>query len=303
MAENKNVAGKTDASLAPASVYAPSARRCGSALPTPVWLALLVVLAVGGFMLGKVQAGQVNYGALGGKVTISESELDAVVGTYTYDGQSYEITAREAIAQQSSLDAIRISEGTYAMPAAESVLSAARTAVLMREVEERGITVSDEELLAYASETFGADDIASLASAYGMDEATARDRLSESAAIAKLRGEVVGDLASEPAPPAEPAKDAADKPTEEYAAYIIGLAGDEWDSERGVWASDAGAYATALKEYDVRADAATYDAAQTAYNIAYQKHAADINAANMQWSDHVNALLSEANLALSSIVE
>jgi hypothetical protein len=136
-----------------------------------------------------------------------------------------------------------------------------------------------------------------------MDEATARDRLSESASIAKLRSEVVGELTSEPAAPAEPAADAADKPTEEYAAYIIGLAGDEWDSERGVWASDEGDYATALKEYDVRADAATYDAAQTAYNVAYQKHAASINAANMQWSDHVNTLLSEANLALSSIVE
>jgi C_GCAxxG_C_C family probable redox protein len=97
-----------------------------------------------------------------------------VVGTYTYDGEVYEITAREAIAQQSSLDGIRISEGTYAMPAAESVLSAARTAVLMKDVEGHGITVSDEELLAYASETFGTDDIASLANTYGMDEETAK---------------------------------------------------------------------------------------------------------------------------------
>ena len=294
---------KTDASFAPASVYAPSGRRRGSALSTPVWLALLLVLALGGFMLGRLQGGRTNYGALGGKVTISESELDAVVGTYTYDGKLYEITARDAIAQQSSLDGVRISEGTYAMPAAESVLSAARTAVLMREVEEHEITVSDEELLAYASETFGTDDIAALATTYGMDEATARDRLSESASIAKLRNEVMGELAGEPAAPAEPAADAADKPTEEYAAYIIGLAGDEWDSERGVWASDDGAYATALKEYDVRADAATYEAAQTAYNVAYQKHSASINAANIQWSDHVNTLLSKANLALSSIVE
>lgn len=305
MADKKQQETSTNdgASFAPASVYAPSAGRRGSALSTPVWLALLVVLAVGGYLLGKTQAGGANYGTLGGKITISESELDAVVGTYTYGGESFEITARDAIAQQSSLDAVRISEGTYAMPAAESVLSAARTAVLMREVEDHGITVSDEELLAYASETFGTDDIASLANTYGMDEETARARLSESAAIAKLRSEVVGELASEPAAPAKPAKDAADKATEEYAAYIIGLAGDEWDSERGVWASDEGDYATALKEYDVRADAATYEAAQTAYNVAYQKHAASINAANMQWSDHVNTLLSEANLALSSIVE
>ncbi len=295
--------GTSGTSFAPAGVYAPSARRRGSSLPTPVWLALIAVLALGSYMLGKLQAGGADYGTLGGKIQISESDLDAVVGTYTYDGEVYEITAREAIAQQSSLDGIRISEGTYAMPAAESVLSAARTAVLMKDVEGHGITVSDEELLAYASETFGTDDIASLATTYGMDETTAHDRLAESAAIAKLRKEVVGEQAAEPAAPAKPADDAADQATADYAAYIIALAGDEWDSERGVWASDEGAYATALKEYDVRADAATYDAAQTAYNVAYQKHAADINAAKIKWSDYVNTLLSEANLALSSIVE
>lgn len=289
--------------LAPASVYQTGPRRRGSSVATPIWIVLIAVAAVLGFVLGGRLHGSAGFGTLGGKTTLSESELDAVVATYTYHGSNHEITAREALAQQSSLDAVRISDGTYAMPSAESVLAAARTAVLMAEVEERSISVSDEELAAYVQQTFGTDDVASLASTYDMDEATARDRLRESAAIAKLRGEVVQTGAGEPSAPAEPAEDAWDTPTADYAAYIIGLAGDEWDSERGVWASDDGPFATALKEYDVRADAATYEAAQTAYNVAYQQRSASINAASIEWTEYVNGLLADANLAMSSIVE
>lgn len=288
--------------LAPAEVYA-APRRRGSRVPTYAWLVLMLVATFVGFFVGHyVMADPVSFGELRGTTTITEAQLDKTVATYVLDGETYKVSARDAIAQGSSLDAVRNSDGTYLMPSAENVLAAARTAILMREVEARGIEVSDEEYVAYVEDTFGTTSADELAVAYNMDVETVRARLRESAAIAKLRQEVVSADESELAPPVNPDEDAQDVPTADYAAYIIGLAGDEWDSEKGIWASEDGPFASALREYDIRSDAATYEAAQTAYNVAYQLQSAKVTAAATQWTDFVNALLCEASLALSSIV-
>lgn len=294
---------KKSPSLAPAEVYTPASPRRGSRVATFLWIVLVLAAAVGGYCLGHfVLSDSLDSGALGGKTSISEDELDKVVATYRYDDEVVSITAREAIAHESSLDALRNADGGYAMPSAESVISAARTAVLMRDVEAHGITVSDEELLAYAAETFGTSDLASLAASYTMDEAAVRERVRESCAIAKLRAEVVPSSGEGPVAPTEPEDGDVQTASADYAAYIIALAGDEWDSERGTWVSDEGPYGNALKGYNVRPDSATYEAAETAYNIAFQLHSDALTAGTTQWSDYVNAQLCEAELALSSLV-
>lgn len=294
-------------SLAPAEVYAAPTHHRRFHVPVLVWVLLVAIAAVGGYFAGhsaKAPAVEELVGpkTLSGQTSLTEEELDDVVATYTYGNQSYSVTAREAIAHESSLDALRNADGSYAMPSAESVLSAARTAVLMREVEAQGITVSDEELLAYAEKTFGASDIASLAGAYTMDEDAVRERLRESCALAKLRESVTPDAGSEPSAPAKPADDKKNEKTAEYAAYIIELAGDEWSTEKGGWVSNDGPFSTALREYDVRSDAASYVAAQTAYNVAYQLYSDSITAASTQWTEYVNKLLCEAELTFSTMV-
>lgn len=293
----------SNADLSAASVYAPPQRRRGSRIPTLVWVVLLAAGVALGVVAGRMTAGggKVSCGELGGKVALTEKELDRVAGTYVLDGETYEVSAREALLQQGSLEAAKNSDETYAMPSAESVIAAARTAVLMREVERRGIAVTDDEAIAYAKETFGTEDLASLASAYSMDEETLRARLAESAAIAKLRAEVV-DVTEEP--PQEPtAPENGDRMTasKDYAAYIIALAGDEWDSEAGNWASSDGPFATALHDHDVRADFATYDAASIAYDVAYQQYSSHVTSANTQWTSFVNTLLSDASIAVSTL--
>ena len=283
--------------LAPAGVYVAPQRKHGSRIPTLVWLLLLAAALAGGFYVGHYVVVEpddgVSFGALANKTSITEAELDSAVATYVIDGEVFEVTAREALAQQSSLDAARNADGGYIMPSAESVISAVRTALLMRDAEAKGITVTDEEVVAYAQETFGTDDLASLAAAYTMDQETLTNRLRESATMAKLRVAVVGEAPEE-------GKEA--EPTADYAAYIIGLAGDEWDAEHGIWSEEGGDYATALKDYDVKADAATYDAAQTAYNVAYQLHSVAVTSASTQWTEYVNTQLSTASVALSSVV-
>ncbi|MDI9590752.1 MAG: hypothetical protein QM302_06935 [Acidobacteriota bacterium] len=290
------------ASLAHAEVYEAPRHNHGPRVPTLVWIALLLAAAIGGFYVGHYLVLQpINFGTLGGRTSIRESELDSVVATYVMGDETYEVTAREALFQESSLDAARNADGTYVMPSTESVISAARTAIVMREVDRRGISISDEELATYVSETFGTDDIASLASSYAMDQEVVTARLRESAAMAKLRGEVVTAATEAPSQPAAPADGKSETASADYAAYILALAGDEWDAEHGIWASDEGPYATALKEFDVRSDSATYAAAQTAYNVAYQLHSAEAAAAVTQWTEFVNGLLCEASLAVSSL--
>lgn len=299
------MANKAGASgtLAPAEVYAPPQRRHGSRIPTLVWLLLLVVAVVCGVYVGRdVLKTPVNFGDLGGQTTIGEDDLDRVVATYVLDGEVFEITARDAIAQSSSLDAIRNADGSYAAPSVESVIAAARAAVVMREVEARNITVSDEEIAAYAMQTFGTDDFGELATAFTMDDQTVRDRLRESASMAKLRSQVVTVDTVPPEEPLGPEDGNLEAASEDYANYILALAGDEWDSEHGIWTEDGGPFATALKDYDVRADSATYGAAMTAYNVAYQLYSANTVTANTQWTEYVNGLLAQASLATSSLV-
>ena len=293
--------------LSQAQVYAPPQRKSGPRVPILAWIVLVLAAAAGGYFVGsggglpQFSSGGLDAGALAGKTVITEKELDAVMGTYVLDGETYEVTARDALAQQSSLEVAQRSDGNYAMPSAESVLAAARTAVLMREVESREITVSDEELASYLDTTFGTQDVASLASAYSMDEETARARLKESAAIAKLRAEVVNAPGDAPSEPAAPDEDDPAAPTEDYATYIIALVGDEWDAEADTWAADDGPYATALHDYDVSKSGATYDAASTAYNVAYQLYGNRVSAAETQWTDFVNALLSQAKVAVCTL--
>lgn len=274
-------------------------------IPTPVWVLLVALALVGGYVAHDyVDLRQVvGFGPLEGAVSLTAGQLDRPVATYTLGDETYEVTARDAILQGSSLEGAQNDDGSYVMPSAEDALSAARTAILMREVEERGITVSDEEFAAYVEATFGTADVASLAETYGMDEQTVRERLGESAAIAALREQVV---TAEPADaleePAAPQDDNADETNADYAAYIIELAGDEWDSEANGWAREDGPFATALKDFDVRNDAASYDAARAAYYVAVEQRGELADAAEREWSTYVNDLLSEAQMTLSSLV-
>lgn len=279
-------------------------RRRGSRIPTLVWLILLLLALIAGLFVGHfVLSERMSFGTINGKTTIAEADLDDVVATYTYEDEVFEITARDAIAQGSSLDAVRSADGSYLVPSTENIISAARTAILMRDVEERGITVTDEELVAYAASTFGTDDIASLATMYSMDEATIRDRLRESASIAKLRAQVAPAPAevAAPTPPTAPENGDPYAASADYANYIIALAGAEWDATRGTWANYDGPYATALKEYDVHGDSATYAAAQTAYNVAYQLSGAGNDTSGATWAAYVNERLCKAKFAVSSL--
>ncbi|MBR3326342.1 MAG: hypothetical protein IKG22_03365 [Atopobiaceae bacterium] len=290
------------------------------------WIGIAIAALVVGVLIGHFAMGGAGGAALG-KTTLTEAELDTVLGTYTYDGASQSVTAREVIEQGSSLESAKNEEGNYAVPSADSVVSLVRNKIIAKAAEKEGVTVSDEDLSAYAEENLGSSDLASIASSYGMDEAKVKDLLRQTAQMTALRDKVVtADAGEAPEAPEAPeykttddegnelsdedkqaAEDEANKAMDKkYAKYIIKLAGDEWDAKANKWKSEDGAYATALSADDIKdqfnKDEASYNAAQAAYYVAYQNYSTAQSQITTQWTDYVNGLLSNASINLSSLI-
>jgi hypothetical protein len=268
----------------------------------PLAIVLVVVALVAGVLVGHFAIGS-SFGTLSGKTTITESELDATVGAYTYNGATTQITAREAIEATSSLDAAKQDDDTYAMPSADAVLSFARNAILNKEVEDKGITVSDEDMSAYATDALGTDDYATIASQYGMTEDQVKTVVRESAGVKKLYDQIVttttGDAPTAPEAPADGEEDVA---TAAYGEYIVNLLGDNWDSSTNSWANTDNDYYDAMKDLSFSADSATYADAQTAYYVAYSLYSQTASAASTEWTNYVNGLLANASITIGELV-
>lgn len=280
-----------------------------SALIGVACAALVLGLLLGRFVLGGGGSSAANR-SLAGKTAVTEAELDNPIATYTFNGKTEEISIREAILQSNPLEAMVDAEGNYKLPSAENALAVARSRILEREAENRGITVTDEDLAAYAEQMLGSSDFSAIATSYGMDEEAVIELLRSSAITSRLHDDVVGTTTGTmPAAPEYPmenpdeemTEEAMTTPTKEYADYIIGLAGDEWDIDAGTWASPDGTYATALAGYEITPEGATYEAAQTAYYVAYQLYAQSASSGTEQWSSFVNGLFANANIVISTL--
>jgi hypothetical protein len=266
-----------------------------------------VVCALVGCLVGALGMRSLGGTAVSGKAlataTLSESQLDDVIGTYTYNGEKHDITARETILETSSLDAAKNDDGSYNVPSVDNVLSMARNSIIAEAAEAEGVTVSDDEVSAYAESTIGSSDYATLASNYNMDEDQVKKLMTTSAVLKKLHDQkVTTSVPDAPTAPSSPSDDAKDTPTADYAQYIINLVGDEWDSGANTWARTDGPYYAALSSYTISNDSATYDAAQAAYYVAYSNYSTANQQATTEWTNYVNGLLSNATITLNSLM-
>ena len=241
--------------------------------------------------------------SLPGRTTVSQEELDTPIGTYTHKGNETVVTVREAIEEGMSLEAARNADGTYDIPSADAVLSIARNHFLLADAQERGITVSDEEVSAYAKEVWKTDDLAVIAASYSMSKDQVANLMKESATIKKLRDQVVANkLPAEPKEPSAPEDGKNDDPRPEYGEYVVGLAGDEWDKAANKWAREDGPYHAELKNYTISNDGATYSAAMAAYNVAKTQRAAAEQQISTEWTNYVNKILSDVTVQLGTLV-
>ena len=185
-------------------------------------LAVGAICLVAGLLVGKFVIGAPTAHNPLNKVTLTAGELDTVVGTYTYAGETHEITARAVIEDSSSLATAAKEDGTYDVPTADAILGFARNSIIMREAESRGITVTDEDVAAYAREVLGTDDYATIAATYGLTEEVAKRMLSESAVMKKLRDQVISDsgVGEAPVPPTQPEDGNHDATSKEWADLL-----------------------------------------------------------------------------------
>ncbi len=270
-------------------------------LGTPIWIAICVVALVVGVLCGHFLLSS-GSGAASGKTTVSDSELDSTIATYTYSGTSHAITTREVLEQNGTLDNQANSDGTYNVPSADSILNYARNKVILAEAEAKGITVSDDDVSAYAQGMLGTDDYATIGSNYGLDEDATKSLLHDAAVIKKLRDSVITTtVPDQPTAPTAPSDGNEDTASAEYAQYIIGLAGDEWDSTNNTWARTDGSYYPALSTYSISNDSATYAAAEQAYYVAYSNYSTTVSQASSEWTTYVNTLLANTSIQMSSL--
>lgn len=257
-------------------------------------LAAVIVAGVSGYFLGSGGFGSKGVSA----PVFAESELDATVATWKFKGASHKISAREAIESQYSLDSVKDEDGNYPAPSADAVLSYVRNRILLEEASKQGIELSDEDLSSSAEASLGTSDFSAIADQYGVSEDQAKQIVREQGTIQKLYQSVMDDAPAMPKAPAEPESGDENEAKAEYAAYIIDLAGKEWDAEAGTWAKLDGAYATALAGEEITLESATYAQAQKAYAVAYQQYMLESQGANAKWTSYVNELFGEADVEL-----
>ena len=286
---------------------APAASNASKAavLGTPAWIAIAVAclalgLALGRFVLGGGSAATAD---LSSKTTVAESELDKAFATFTYNGSTEAITVREVIELNGTLDSAVTDDGTYKLPSAEYAINVARTKILNKEIDARGIEVSDDEVAAYAEENLGTSDYDAIDSTYGMDAEKVKQLIAENCRLMAMRKEIVGeDTATMPTAPDTAEEGKEDERTKEYADYILQLVGDEWDAEKGAWVDEESSYAVALDGTDFSADSASYNMAQSVYYVAYQKYNEQQTEMSNKWTDFLNELLSKASIEVNTLV-
>lgn len=273
----------------------------GAGRSTKLMWVIGAVAVVAALIIGYV-IGSGGFGSKGASASeLTEAELDTVVASWSYNGAKRDITAREAIESQYSLDAVKTDDDTYPTPAADGILSYVRNEVLLAEAEAQGFSVDDDELAATAEDSLGMSDFAEIATQYGVSEDQAKEIIRQQAMIQKLYSSVIKDAPVAPTAPEEPADGDTTVATAEYAEYIIGLAGDEWDAEAGTWASTDGAIATALADSGFTGETASYELAQTAFYAAYQEYSIESSSSTSEWTAYVNNLFAKVDLSLYGV--
>ena len=274
-------------------------------LPTPAWVAIAAAALVVGVLAGHFLLGGPGTVSLNGRTTLGAGELDSVVATYTEGGATTSVTAREVLEEiQGGSEPSANEDGTYDVPPASDILSYVQNEVILADAEARGLTATEDEVNDFVTNRMGASSIADVASSYGIDEDAAYKMIADAVVLSKLQDEVVTvELPEYPTAPEEPAEGEEDTATAEYAGYVIGLLGDEWDADANDWARTDGTYYATLSGYDISNDAATYAAASAAYSVASSAHQTASTQLNEEWGAYTDGVLSTVSIQLGTIAE
>ncbi len=119
-------------------------------------VAALILIAVVAAVIGYV-IGSGGFGGTGtGTATVGEDQLDTVIGSYTYNGASRDITVRSASRGRPSRVRAEQRRHGPAFPRPRPSSPRSATIFLVSEAESRGIEVSDDEMDQFAESMLGA---------------------------------------------------------------------------------------------------------------------------------------------------
>ncbi len=231
---------------------------------------------------------------------LAADQLDEAVAVYTYDGQAVEVTARMVIDDATNLQQRLNDDGTYSSPTADDILTYVRNQILRQLVSANGIEVSDDEALEYMQTTLGVSDYATLATYYGLDEDKAKTIIVEGAQVAKLRDTVTYSVGSMPEAPTAPEDGDNTKASADYATYILGVVGDDWDADAKTWA-EGSVYGQALAAYDFNGETANYEMAFAVYSAAAQQYSQSSSEQYDAWQTYTNEYFCAATLTLLTL--
>ncbi len=269
-----------------------------------IWIIVAFCVGVfgGKFVLDNVFGLFVPMGTVTGKTALTEAQLDSVVATFTGDGETVSVTAREVLEHTSGLENAK-DGSTYGFPTANDVLEYVQNTVMNNEVAKQGITVSDDEAKQYAEDTFESSDYDALATQYGMSVDDVKQVIKDAAGVRKLYEQVTGQSASDTVvAPEEPSDGNKDQATEGYGQYVTHLLGDEWNTEKETWASTDGKYYSELKDETFSSTSATYNQAKKAYDVATKDASTDTKDASETWSKYVNELMAKVSVVIGEIL-
>lgn len=219
-----------------------------------------------------------------------------VIATYEANGTTKNVTPVEVLQSQFGSDQSNI-QGT---PSADMVLDYVRNQILLEEAEERGLSVSDQEIDDYAVAYLETNDYAQIGERYGITEDQAKLVIKQNALLQKLYEEIVSvdSNAEVPEPPEAPSDGDYTSTKQEYADYIVDLVGDEWSSSSNSWARTDGPYYEAMSSQDFDQQGATYDQAMLAYSVAYQQYTEASASGNEGWYSFINELYKGTSIEI-----
>jgi len=226
-----------------------------------------------------------------GKTTVTEDELDTAIGAYVYNGKTQEVTIREVLEAGAGLESYVDEDGNYAVPTADDVLDYSRDQVIIAVMDEEGIEVDDAYIEQYEMDYLGTTDLESIAELYSMDVEQLEYLVNMGARANALKEQVVS--VQDPDKPTAPeSEDDYSTATEEYAQYIIEIAGDEWDAEGGTWADASGDLAAQLPSFDGKT--ASYEDAYNAWYVLASQ-------VQTEWAEYINGIYSEAQIVVYTL--
>lgn len=239
-----------------------------------------------------------------GSAVIEEDELEEILVVYSYGGECYPLTVRSVMDSVGHVDDFKTKDGKYEVPPLEDIADVVRNAVIVRVTAERGIAVTDEDINAYVKDSYGLETIDELAQAMNTDPDSVRRQLHDRVAADRLMKEQLGrGYGTVPIKPESAISGNTDPQAMDpwYAVYILKLAGDDWDSEKGEWADKDCDLAKTLSGYQFDGTTASYEMANRAYEVSLRNYKRTAEYVEQRWVNFLNDLMSHVDMHVKTV--